>query len=142
MLNNIVYPKDEIFEEYRMCFYFSDDPYGGGFAFECNKDGSIDIESMNPGALENLAKCLFGIYDVSLEGIIDYSRLISNDPYGKCDCGETVYLSYDYGHGIDCRCGRIYNTSGQELAPRSQWEEYYDDDSSQPYYVEFGYMEV
>jgi hypothetical protein len=27
----------------------------------------------------------------------------------------------------------------QELAPRSQWEDKWDDDSTQPYCVEFGY---
>ncbi len=29
--------------------------------------------------------------------------------------------------------------SGQELAPRSQWEDRWDEDSTQPYCVEFGY---
>jgi hypothetical protein len=58
---------------------------------------------------------------------------------GTCDCGETVVLDYDNGHGIDCPCGRIYNMSGSQLAPRSQWEERWDDSSTVPYYAEFGY---
>lgn len=59
--------------------------------------------------------------------------------HGTCVCGREVYLEYDYGHGIDCDCGRIYNQSGQELAPRSQWEDHYSEESTQPYCVEFGY---
>jgi hypothetical protein len=27
-----------------------------------------------------------------------------------------------------CDCGRLYNSSGQELAPREQWEESYEED--------------
>jgi len=27
-----------------------------------------------------------------------------------------------HGEGIDCKCGRVYNSGGQELAPREQWD--------------------
>lgn len=38
---------------------------------------------------------------------------------GKCSCGEAVGLS---GFTNTCpKCGRDYNSSGQELAPRKQW---------------------
>lgn len=41
----------------------------------------------------------------------------------KCDCGE--YLpSHGPGRDLSCdKCGRDYNSSGQRLAPRSQWGE-------------------
>lgn len=138
MLKNIVYPKPERHEEYRLSFEYPNQP-GCGFSFECDINGNIDTHSMNPAALENLAGCLFGVIPVIYVGVEDWSKIYQDPPEGKCDCGRTVYLTYDYGHGIDCDCGRIYNTSGQELAPRSQWEEYYDEDSTQPYNVEFGY---
>jgi len=37
-----------------------------------------------------------------------------------CPCGRTVLCS---GFTNPCECGRDYNMSGQELAPRSQWGE-------------------
>ena len=40
---------------------------------------------------------------------------------GQCSCGEEVLLS---GFTNTCdQCGKDYNLSGQELAPRSQWDE-------------------
>ena len=40
----------------------------------------------------------------------------------KCRCNAWVesYMGYD----TDCSsCGRLYNSSGQELKPQSQWSE-------------------
>ena len=45
---------------------------------------------------------------------------------GKCDCGARLDMlnDRDYYDTIECeRCGRLYNSSGQLLRPRSQWEE-------------------
>ncbi len=124
-------------EEYSMSFEWNDCP-GDGFGFPCNKDGSVDLSTYSEAAIENLASCLFGIFDVSYTGIEDQSKTWT-ERSGKCACGRTVVLEGDYGHGIDCECGRIYNSSGQELRPRSQWEDRWEDDSTQPYNVEFGY---
>lgn len=137
MLDNIVHPKPYLVEDYRLSFEWPHTP-GSGYGFECDKNGNVDLENMNPAALESLANCLF-VFDINFVGIEDYSRVVEDPSHGICDCGRTVYLNYDYGHGIDCDCGRIYNLSGQELAPRSQWEDRWDDDSTQPYCVEFGY---
>ena len=39
----------------------------------------------------------------------------------RCDCGHNLQL---YAFTNTCeRCGRDYNSSGQGLAPRSQWGE-------------------
>ena len=137
MLKNIRRYDPVTVDDYRLCFEWNDTP-GAGFSFDCDKNGNVDVASMNPAALENLAGCLF-VYDVSLEGVMNFSYIYEDPPEGICDCGRTVYLQYDNGHGIDCDCGRIYNLSGQELAPRSQWEERWDDDSTNPYCIEFGY---
>lgn len=41
----------------------------------------------------------------------------------KCDCGE-VLEPHRPGADVGCeKCQREYNSSGQELAPRSQWGE-------------------
>ena len=47
---------------------------------------------------------------------------------GTCTCGRRITIEYDDGMGYDCECGRIYNLGGQELRPRSQWEENMHDD--------------
>jgi hypothetical protein len=47
-----------------------------------------------------------------------FCRIINR--WGTCVCGEEVEFS---GFTNTCECGRDYNSSGQELAPRSQWGE-------------------
>lgn len=43
------------------------------------------------------------------------------DKWGTCPCGATVYCNRFTN---SCAaCGRDYNSSGQELAPRSHWGE-------------------
>ena len=47
------------------------------------------------------------------------------DRVGKCPCGRKVYV-IDGGYSpftTTCDCGKDYNSSGQELAPREQWGE-------------------
>lgn len=67
------------------------------------------------------------------------------EPYKhlKCDCGAEISVEYpENGHGYDCHgCGAIYNGGGQRLAPRSQWEDRYDDESPGRYCDEFGYSD-
>jgi hypothetical protein len=48
-----------------------------------------------------------------------FMRIISR--HGKCKCGATV----EFGHFTNTcdKCDRDYNSSGQELAHRSQWGE-------------------
>jgi hypothetical protein len=134
---------------------------GSGFSFDADKDGTVYLQygdwcekkwSLrdpmpedydNDIALEHLALCIF---DPEFDEFVERGYVTNEHNYwepaiGKCDCGREVTLDGDYGHGIDCECGRIYNMSGQELAPRSQWEERWDEDSTQPYWAEFGYAE-
>lgn len=47
-----------------------------------------------------------------------FCRVINR--WGTCVCGEEIEFS---GFTNTCECGRDYNSSGQELAPRSQWGE-------------------
>lgn len=126
--------------EYSHSFYWKKDP-NAGFSFSCFETGEMDIESLSEGAKENLWRAIFGLFNESLkyEGIVERDTSYRTQAHGTCPCGRQVFLEHDYGHGIDCDCGRIYNMSGQELAPRSQWEDRWDEDSTQPYCVEFGY---
>lgn len=105
---------------------------------------SIDQEqpegwpSQHPGVL-NFWKCATKEYNVVFKGIKTDRWSFWEPGYGDCACGRKVILERDYGHGIDCECGRIYNQSGQELAPRSQWDDRYEDDDSMSYAERFGY---
>lgn len=49
------------------------------------------------------------------------------DRFIVCDCGTTVYL--DDSLTNECpTCGQLYNGFGQELAPRDEWDENWEDD--------------
>lgn len=127
---------------------------GAGFGFSCNKEGNLlnvqpwslasamyeerGIRFWSWGNLNRAISWYMDDDNVTMK-IETYQHTWMKPAEGKCPCGATVELDYDHGHGIDCDCGRIYNMSGQELAPRSQWEDRWDDDSTQPYNVEFGY---
>jgi hypothetical protein len=137
----IVTPRHtEHVEEYRLSYSLKSDP-GSGYWFPCDKEGN---RLPHPDSDDSYAMCVAeaakadGKY--TYDGLIDLSRDCPVPAEGKCKCGRTVWLEGDNGHGIDCDCGRIYNQSGQELAPRSQWEDRYDEDSTQPYNVEFDYV--
>lgn len=43
---------------------------------------------------------------------------VTNTEYLVCDCGQRVYL---HSHTNFCKCGRLYNGFGQELAPPEDW---------------------
>lgn len=130
--------------EFKLSYSWKSDP-GAGFGFNCTAEGE---RIPHPGSDHNYALCLAEVAKgkqskIKFNGIMDLSRDYWEPAEGKCKCGATVYLEGDYGHGIDCDgCERIYNMSGQELAPRSQWEEPFDEDSTVPYNIEFGHADV
>ena len=94
-----------------------------GFSFDCDKAGKVDVENMNPAGRENYEKCLDGTHDVIDKGVQSWENSYRVPAVGKCECGREVQLEEHGMSGIDCECGRIYNSSGQALAPRSQWGE-------------------
>jgi hypothetical protein len=140
-LKDIVPSHVEHIEDYALSYTYRGEAQGYGFSFPCDKDGNV----RQIASTSNYLYCRYEAAKpdgaVTFDGIADYSRDYREPGYGTCDCGRTVYLDRDYGHGIDCECGRIYNMSGQELAPRSQWEERWDEDSTVPYCDEFGYRD-
>ena len=110
-------------EQYAIEFDWKDEP--GGYSFPCTKTGEILYKELQPACLDNLEKCLNGTYAVTLQGVKDYSYTVAMPAQGRCDCRLLVELE---GFTNTCACGREYNSSGQLLAPRSQWEEAWDDD--------------
>lgn len=107
-------------ESYGLDFDFKD-KQDGGFSFPCTKEGQLLMEEIqHPAGQENLRKCLSGEYDVIPQGVVDYSYNYFEHAQGQCSCGEIVDL---LGFTNECKCGLEYNTSGQLLAPRCQWED-------------------
>jgi len=110
---------------YQRCFYWSgQEDLNYGFGFDCDEDGNVDEQKLNPCGLENFKKCLTG--SVNGEKIIDRGAVKHIHTYidpaiGLCNgCGEEVVL---YGFTNTCECGLDYNSSGQQLAPRHFWGE-------------------
>jgi len=48
---------------------------------------------------------------------------------GLCTCGNIInFMERDCYDTIECSCGKLYNSSGQSLKPRNQWEENMEED--------------
>jgi hypothetical protein len=111
-------------EVYALTFEWKAMP-GAGFSFTCDKKGTLLRDTLPALAQENLEKCLSGEFAVTSQGVKDYSYTYLEPAQGCCSCGRIVELA-DFTN--TCDCGLEYNSSGQLLAPRSQWEEPWDDD--------------
>jgi hypothetical protein len=105
--------------ERRREFEWKDCP-GAGFSFDLDNNDEIIVTD---GNRENVARCLKDggatLYDNGIN-VIEWEHV--EPAVGRCSCGREVTLDTSPA-GNDCGCGRIYNSSGQELAPRSQWGE-------------------
>jgi hypothetical protein len=98
-----------------------------GFAFECDENGVLKPFE-NEAAADNYKYCL-SHPDEFEAPFVDKSEWSYWSPKViQCHCGEEVVLDRDYGYGIQCDCGQLYNAGGDELVPREYWEERIDDD--------------
>jgi hypothetical protein len=96
---------------------------GAGFGFDCREDGTL-LPFKHQASADNYKACAMGEVNVIDRGVRVYRHSFSVPAEGRCACGRIVVLDGDTrGEGIDCECGRIYSSTGQELAPRSQWGE-------------------
>jgi hypothetical protein len=105
---------------YEYCFEWRGEK-GCGFGFPCDKDGNISVFPLSPEALANYTKCVNGTYDVINKGIRPCTHNWTEPAQAKCHCGHIIELA-TFTNTCE-KCGRDYNMSGQELAPRSQWGE-------------------
>lgn len=127
MINN--FKPGEIVEkiDYEVRFYRD---ASGGFAFPCDKDGKLIVDSnTNPAAIKNYEWCL----ENKDEFPYDFNRVVEThhswrEPNtGTCHCGQHIELVNQYMGACECpKCGRWYNIWGQELNNPSTWSNGYD----------------
>jgi alpha-tubulin suppressor-like RCC1 family protein len=121
----------EKIEEYCLNFDTSID---GGFAFPCDKDGNILQKDrwgreMSDIAIQNYNRCVSGeVKTIRPAYVKDLSRMYYNHAVCKCHCGKELSMQPSSDGLVYCECNRMYNTAGQSIRPRSEWEERYDDD--------------
>jgi hypothetical protein len=89
-----------------------------GFSFPCDKNGNL--QELNPAAEANYRMCLISD-DLIDNGIVPYTHSWIEDAQARCLCGHTIFLG-SFTNTCE-KCGRDYNMSGQELAPRRFWGE-------------------
>jgi hypothetical protein len=108
---------------YHRSFHYEGEP-GSGFGFDCDEQGTVDLEALAPAGLANYNRCLRGSTDdglVIIDAGVERREHHWREPaVGRCDCGREVDLG---GFTNTCECGADYNSAGQLLAPRSHWGE-------------------
>lgn len=88
---------------------------GAGYLFESDADGNIDFAALTPVKQNSYRHAVAEYIDRGVRTVDEGYRQPS---IGRCACGKEVELP---SFTNTCECGREYNSSGQELAPRSQW---------------------
>jgi hypothetical protein len=115
----IKYQEYKVEEHYWACWDWEDSP-GSGYSFECDSKGDIFLENLAPAGLDSLELCLNSQNLIGPEIRLEV-RSWTDPGIGLCHCGAEVKLDSDPSECLSCH--RIYNMSGQELAPVQHWEE-------------------
>jgi hypothetical protein len=107
---------------HHLCFYCHGEM--GGYGFDCDEHGNVDISDMSATARASYQHCL----DDERDGGLLYRKFIETyhsrevDPaVARCRCGEEIALT-SWTNECD-RCGLLCNNFAQELAPRHCWGE-------------------
>lgn len=96
---------------YAQLFSYVKNPEAG-FSFECDSEGNIFTPRYEAGRA-NLAACLSGSAEVTGPRLQTFTSSWTEPAVLRCDCGARIPLEGD----TECaRCGRLYNSSGQELS--------------------------
>lgn len=112
--------------EYDLSF---DTSKNGGYAFPCNHKGEVFTSELTPEGLKNYERCVSGeVVTLRPAYVKESARTEYVAPVGECFCGAEVELTPDSEGLCYCHCGQTYNTAGQSIRPRSEWEERYEDD--------------
>ena len=92
---------------------------GSGYSFPVTEDGVFEAKCDAAEKNYQLATSSLvpGLRDLGIE---EREYFSTPSKYGICSCGQEVMLT---GFTNTCNCGLDYNSSGELLAPRSQWGE-------------------
>jgi len=93
----------------------------GGYMFDCDERGVVDVAKLNPEARKNYERCLSGEFVHDAPYVETFRHTYREPAIGLCDCGTEVELGR-FTNTCD-GCDRDYNSAGQMLAPREQWGE-------------------
>lgn len=112
--------KRQVITNVRYGLEFENIEGGGGYSFDCDEDGNL-LPLAYEAARANYEYCILteGIVVIA-KGVRKYEWDYTQPAIGKCCCGREVELS---NFTNTCECNRDYNSSGDLLAPRSQWGE-------------------
>lgn len=115
-------------EEFARTFTYKDDPHAGK-QFDCDKDGKL--EPMTPSQKQAWEWVMEHLELFNDKGVVRFAWTYWQPAKIHCHCGDEFYLPDSLENECD-NCGRLYNGFGQELAPREQWEERWDEDDPYP----------
>jgi hypothetical protein len=95
---------------------------GSSYTFDCDQYGVIQWHELSgEAAKENFRKCLVGEHNVERPYMDIYKSSYWSPTIIECHCGNEVHCE---SFTNECyKCHRDYSSSGQLLAPRSQWGE-------------------
>lgn len=102
---------------------------GCSYSFPCDEDGTPLLDQMGEALRDSLEYCqrMTALFKKPVV-LKQVSRWVEPAVL-RCDCGEEVAVEPDPYGTVNCHaCGRLYNSSGQRLNPRSQWEENLEED--------------
>lgn len=100
----------------RRDLYFKHPGYDGGYAFECDEDGAVDVSVFTDTLWDSWMRAHEAPY---LPPVMrEYNTYATIPARGTCACGEVVWLDDPLWNA--CDCGRWYSLGGQEVnAPHS-----------------------
>ena len=88
-----------------------------GYSFPCNYKG--ELLPLSPEAQRNFDK------QTTAPQFVERYWTEYEHPIAECYCGAEIELRPDHEGLCYCYCGKCYNSAGQSIRPRSEWEENY-----------------
>ena len=110
MIQIVRFPGVVVKHFYYIFYEWVEKPFEG-FKFPSNIHGELDFNKMTPEMLVDYEKCESDEYEVLYQGLQRDLESIRQPAVGRCWCGVEVVLQ---GAINQCKCGRCYNSSGQE----------------------------
>ena len=124
MIKNYVPSERKEEMTYEIVFYYEP---GGGFGFPSDEHGKVQIDQMQPAAVENYQYAIAHPekYPVAFNKL-ETRKISWREPArGVCHCGQQIELTDQYLGACECpHCGRWWNVFGQELKPVESWNDY------------------